>query len=447
MSLSFAHKGRFFFWVCQALIKKYRRLLGFVFLGSLVLFLFIFSLLPLLKSIFNRPPPLKIGMVGNFTPQNFPLEIQNLLSLGLTKLTATGEATASAAQSWETGEEGKVYIFHLNQNLFWQDGEKFTVADINYNFKDTATEIADETTLRFRLKEPFSPFLTLVSQPLFKKGLVGLGDHRVENLEMEGEFISQLVISGKGKRRIYKFYPSEKAAILAFKLGEINVIEGITNISDFEGWPVKITPQLVYSRLVVIFFNTKDSLLGEKGVRQALNYALPESAEETRARSPLSPSSWAYNEQVKVYPPSLEMAKKVLEKTKVGTSSAQRKITLTTLSPQKSLAEKIKDGWEKLGFATEVKIEEALPLQFQALLAFQEIPPDPDQYQLWHSTQKETNITQYQNPRIDKLLEDGRRLQKKEERLPKYLDFQKYLVDDTPATFLYHPKIYTVSHK
>ena len=37
-----------------------------------------------------------------------------------------------------------------------------------------------------------------------------------------------------------------------------------------------------------------------------------------------------------------------------------------------------------------------------------DIPEDPDQYSIWHSTQDATNITHYESPRIDKLLEDGR---------------------------------------
>ena len=69
---------------------------------------------------------------------------------------------------------------------------------------------------------------------------------------------------------------------------------------------------------------------------------------------------------------------------------------------------------------------------------------DPDQYTLWHSGQM-NNITNYKNLRIDKLLEDGRQTVDIQSRIKIYADFQKYLLDDAPATFLYFPDIYTVT--
>src|SRR6185369_8402425 len=80
---------------------------------------------------------------------------------------------------------------------------------------------------------------------------------------------------------------------------------------------------------------------------------------------------------------------------------------------------------------------------FQVVLVGQEIPPDPDQYYLWDSTQS-TNFTGYKNPRIDKLLEDGRKSIDQSERKSIYQDFQQFLVEETPAIFLTHLKTYTV---
>lgn len=62
------------------------------------------------------------------------------------------------------------------------------------------------------------------------------------------------------------------------------------------------------------------------------------------------------------------------------------------------------------------------------------MPKDPDQYILWHSDQV-NNIVRYKNLRIDKLLEDGRSVTNINERKEIYSDFQKYLMDDLPASF------------
>ena len=67
---------------------------------------------------------------------------------------------------------------------------------------------------------------------------------------------------------------------------------------------------------------------------------------------------------------------------------------------------------------------------------------DPDQYNLWHSLKSsypDLNLSGYSYERVDILLEDARRTNKIEDRKDKYSLFQKYLTQDAPAIFLYHP--------
>jgi peptide/nickel transport system substrate-binding protein len=67
---------------------------------------------------------------------------------------------------------------------------------------------------------------------------------------------------------------------------------------------------------------------------------------------------------------------------------------------------------------------------------------------LWHSSQIQiNNISKNKNVRIDKLLEDGRKTNDLEERKKIYADFQKYLLEDPPAAFLYFPYEFTVARK
>jgi peptide/nickel transport system substrate-binding protein len=80
-------------------------------------------------------------------------------------------------------------------------------------------------------------------------------------------------------------------------------------------------------------------------------------------------------------------------------------------------------------------------------LAFWKIPLDPDQYFFWHSTQKDTNITNYKNVKIDKLLEDGRSSIFPSDRKKYYIEFQKIIAEDIPAIFLYYPYTYTIERK
>ncbi|MFA5795842.1 MAG: hypothetical protein WC885_01540, partial [Candidatus Shapirobacteria bacterium] len=73
------------------------------------------------------------------------------------------------------------------------------------------------------------------------------------------------------------------------------------------------------------------------------------------------------------------------------------------------------------------------------------IPADPDQYTFWHSTQEKTNITHLNNSRIDKLLEEGRLTFNLQDRKKIYLDFQKFLLEESPVIFISYPTIYSVS--
>jgi len=122
-------------------------------------------------------------------------------------------------------------------------------------------------------------------------------------------------------------------------------------------------------------------------------------------------------------------------------------IGLVTTPALISIAEEISRQWKEIGINTFVQITAGIPQEFQAYLAIFDIPTDPDQYSIWHSTQTTTNISRYENPRIDKLLEDGRVELDLEERRKIYLDFQRFLIEDSPAVFLYHPASYTILRK
>ena len=267
-----------------------------------------------------------------------------------------------------------------------------------------------------------------------------MGEYRVASMKFSGDFVDSLKIESDDAL-IFKFYPTERAAVLGFKLGEIDELTNITDLSEFETWPnINITPELHQDQFVAVFYNTKDQNLSSKTFRQALTYAIEKPDDKSRALGPLNPNSWTYNNQVKPYDYNLQKAKDLLEESKL----TEVEIELTTTFSQLPFAEKIKESWQKLGIKTTVRVISALPEDFQAFLASQEIPADPDQYTLWHSTQN-GNITGYNDPRIDQLLESARKTLDLEERKEKYFDFQRFLVEDVPAAFLFHPTVYTIS--
>jgi peptide/nickel transport system substrate-binding protein len=226
---------------------------------------------------------------------------------------------------------------------------------------------------------------------------------------------------------------------LAFKIGQVDKISNLQDSDDFLNWKTVIIDKSSNNNSFVgLFYNTEDEKLSDKSIRQALSYAIDKTNfDGERAIGPISPDSWGYNPQVKPYERDLEKAK----------DAKDFKITVSTLPNLLKTAEKIKRDWEEAGISCEVQVVTGIPDNFQAFLATVDIPKDPDQYSLWHSTQTTTNISNFKNARIDKLLEDGRTELDQETRKKTYLDFQRFLVEDVPAVFLYHPNSYTVTRK
>lgn len=395
----------------------------------------------------------KVGIVGKYTASQLPSEIQNLISSGLTSILADGTTVPSLASSWKVSEDGKVYTFILRDNQYWHDSNLVIAKNINYNFSDVATSVLDDKTIEFRLKEPFSPFPVIVSRPVFKKGFIGTGEYKVVSLKRNGQIVEKIVLKPKDKKSkegslIFQFYPTEEAARVAFKLGGVDSIKNLSGLGNLEGWTnIQITPEVKFNRYVAIFLDTQAGKLSDKSLRQALVYAL-EKKWTPRALGPISPDSWAYNPSIKQYNFDLENAKKLLDKAFESKEKPETiEIELATVPSLLPIAEKIKDDWEKLSIKTNIKVINTIPEEFEALLVTQEVSPDPDQYALWHSTQEVSNISHYKSPKVDKLLEDGRKTMEQDERKEIYFDFQRFLVEDTPAIFLFHPTLYTISRK
>ena len=391
----------------------------------------------------------KIGVVGKYHLETLPSEILLLIGGGLTKIDENGVVLPNLAGSWETTDKGQTWIFHLKEDIFWQDGKKVTSSSVVYNFSDAQIERPDEKTIVFKLQSPFAPFPSVVAQPTFKKGLLGTGDWKVVKASVAGSFVQRLTLENKqGERTIIKFYPTEERAKLAYKLGSVETLKDIYTQTPFEAWKtVKIEENLKKDRVVAVFFNVQDKLMGEKTVRQALAYAIDKDKfPGERAYGPLSEESWAYNPQVKPYAFDRARAKEILEELP---DELKDNLTLKLVTTPVLLetADSIVKDWEAVGVKTELQVSSGIPAEYQAFLAIYDIPKDPDQYAIWHSTQTNSNISKYQSPRTDKLLEDGRGELNQTERRKIYLDFQRFLVEDSPAIFLYHPVSYTILRK
>lgn len=389
-------------------------------------------------------------MVGRYRLDNLPNSILQYVSRGLTSVDENGKVVPGIASSWENRDGGKTWVFYISEGEMWQDGKKITSSDIQINFSDVTIEKPDSKTIVFKLQTPFAPFPTVLSKPVFKKGFLGTGEWRVKKVTVVGNTIEQISLSKKkGKDMVFKFYPTEERAKLALKLGAVDKLTDIFNPGPFDAWKtLDVEKNVDYKRFAAVFFNNaKDKKTADKTLRQVLTYAIDKDKfNEARAIGPISPNSWAYNPQVKPYDYDLKKAKEMMKDLSKEVLN-NLSLNIATTPVLLNNAEEIARNWRDLGISVNVQVISSVPEDFDAFLAVVDIPHDPDQYSLWHSSQLSSNISNYKNARIDKLLEDGRTVINESERKKIYLDFQRFLVEDSPVAFLYHPASYTITRK
>ncbi|KKR30553.1 hypothetical protein A2715_06050 [Candidatus Woesebacteria bacterium RIFCSPHIGHO2_01_FULL_39_32] len=425
------------------------RLKGTIVVGILLGFV-IFSIVSVLAPAFFKRSDERIGVQGRYHTNELPTEILDLIGDGLTKVGEDSMVEPDLATSWDTPDKGKTWIFHLKDDIAWQDEVAFTSNSINYEFENVTIEKPDEKTIIFKLEENlYSPFPSVLSKPVFRKGLLGTGEWKVDKITtISGSYVHELILVDKNKnRKLFKFYPTLERTKLAFKLGEIDKIENIIEPTPFLEWnTAQVIPKTNLNQVVVLFFNNTDPKLSDKTLRRALIYAIDKDSLGARALGPISPVSWAFNPQVKPYAYDTNHAKDLINELS-DEQTKDLELKIVTSPVLLSSAEKIAKNWIELGIKTQVQITSVVPEEFQAYLTIFDMPKDPDQYPLWHTTQKNSNITNYTSPRIDSLLEEGRRQLDIEERRKIYLDFQRFLLEDAPAAFLYHPTYYTITRK
>ena len=449
-------------------ISTYIRRHGWIFLLSIVGAVFTFSfLLPLAAKNLTLKKKNYIAIVGQYGLNNLPLIIKQQLSAGLTGIGSDLSAEPMLAERWAIEDEGKQYRFVIKEGVLWQDGKELVPEDVNYNFSDVEI-ITTPNDVIFNLPEAFAPFPVSVSQPILRQekvkqfllpdkiNLIGIGQYKMVDYKLKGNYLEELKIDGPRERYIYRFYLTEDAAAMAFKKGEVDVLLDLATCHDLCDWNgLEIAQELAYDRYLAVFFNNADPNLS-KNVRQALAYALDKDYGVARATGPIDPRSWAYLEGGKDYAKDWERGiERLLDE--LPRKPLEFEITTTTIFEDE--AEEIAVEWAEFGEAakakcqssssvddkelcdnlvikTNIKVSNFPDMQdYQLLLMGQESSIDPDQYFMWHSAQA-TNFTNYKNTRVDSLLEKGRQTLDFEERRAIYQEFQQFLLEDPPAIFL-----------
>jgi len=270
---------------------------------------------------------------------------------------------------------------------------------------------------------------------------------------------------------IHKFVPDQTVLYTQFKTGEVDVLglhgvppDRFAESRQLKGRDALETPA---PWVEFIYFNCGKPQFKEKLVRQALylaidknkwikdiQYGLP-----PRTLSYLHPSHWAYNANLKDPGFDLKKAAAMLDEAgwKPGADGIREKngvklaFSMSTTAGSKAREQAqamIQATWKEIGVAMEIKNmpasvvwgEYTTKSQFDTLMVGWEptVGMDPDYTARCHSKQipvKDgvgSNYVQYENPELDKLLEEGVLISDLQKRKAVYAKIQEILHEDLP---------------
>lgn len=419
----------------------------------------------------------------------------------------TGQIVGDLAKSWESKENGTVWIFYLREDAYFADGKKCTAEDVVRSIKRVMTiqgdpswlvtefvedvEALDEYTVKFTLKQPTGYFLAVAAtvpyypvHPNYPDNEIvadatwgGCGAYKIEEWKRD----QQLVLvpneyyhgpKPKNDKVIIRFFSDANAMRLALEKGEIDVAWRTLTPQDIEslknnGYKVIEVPGL-FIRYVVV--KTDAGPTSDKLVRQALAAAVDRNEIAVRVfkgtveplYSMVPSGMWSHVPvfKEKYGDGNIELARQLLQQ--AGYSEENKLQVELWYTPthygdtEDELAAVLKEQWESTGMIT-VTIKSSEWAQYVdqlsngqfmlSLLGWYPDYLDPDNYltPFLKSTANGWTGTGYANPTVDDLLTRAQVATDQAERAQYYEQVQEILAEDVPFIPLVQGKLYIVT--
>lgn len=358
----------------------------------------------------------------------------------------------------------------------------------------------DPHTVRVVYQEPFAPALEswgmgLIPKHVFEKGdfnsnpanraPIGTGPYKLQELKTDEKAVlvaNPDYFEGRPNidRVVIRVIPDGSVQFLELRSQSIDSMglspdQYIAYDTFFQNYQKFRYPSFSYTFLG---FNLKKDIFKDLRVRQALAMALDKReiidgvllGYGQSASGPFPPSSWAFDPAVPELPFDPGRAKALLAEAgwrdtdgdgvldrkgkpfsfTVFTNQGNKMRELTALILQAHLA--------RVGIKVDVRVLEWSSFihdfvdkgNFDTILLGWNLGRDPDQYLIWHSSQKgegRYNFVGYSNSVADQLWEEGRRTFDQAKRQVLYRRLHRILAQDLPYIFLYYPESLPTVHK
>lgn len=395
------------------------------------------------------------------------------------------------ATSWESISP-TVLEFKLREGVKFHNGDPFTAKDVKYSLERipqigtvtflveaiTNVEVVDDYTVRIETAYPFAPILAHLAHPstaivnqrsveeagdsygatvaigtgpfIFKEWVSGSHVTLVRNEEYWGEpaKVAELMIRG---------IPENTVRAIELETGGVDIAYNLDPMDELRltGHPGIVLDKYEELSTTYVGFNVQKAPLDNVLVRQAINHALDIEAVvdfiytglASKLNGPIPPNVWGYNPNLKGYDYNPERAKELLAE--AGYADGIELSLWTNDNPLRmQIAEIFQANLAEVGINVNVQIlpwatyleDTALGKHDMFVLGWGTVTADADygMYALFHSKNHGDpgNRTFYTNPRVDELLDAGRREIDPEKRMAIYHEVQELIVEDAPWAFL-----------
>ncbi|HYG61602.1 MAG TPA: ABC transporter substrate-binding protein [Thermoanaerobaculia bacterium] len=397
------------------------------------------------------------------------------------------------AESWTTSPDGRVYTFRLRDGVRWHDGHPFSADDVRWSLtalgrepsfatevfqRIAAIETPDPRTVVIRLREPWSPFLSMLAW----YGTYILPRHRQEARGAHGFQPGELPV-GTGPFRVESWEPGRSITLAAnrayFRPGPYldrvvyllrSAGEGVDLLlagqADYFGVrpPVDRLPELARSPDLAILtrpsdsrfycgFNLRRGPLADRRVREAVNRAIDRKALLEKAFAGYGAPAlgfytpavaWAYDAQARVPDYDPERARALLDEAGLRPGPDGVRVRWDMVAPDilpipdmvRVLAAQLREVGVEIRPVLLPLAEWAPRLlnnhDFDLGIMGGNQGPDPENLNLRFGSRGPTQFMGYSSPELDAAVAEGSRAADLPRRAAAYFRAQRILARDLP---------------
>jgi peptide/nickel transport system substrate-binding protein len=407
------------------------------------------------------------------------------------------------AKEWEQIDD-VTWEFILREDVSFHDGTKFNAEAVKATFDrllDPATaspqaeklgmvdeiEIVDEYTVRFHLSAAYAPLLSIlganegsiISPKALAEDPKKLWDHPVGTGPFEFDYwkAGQEISLKKNEEYwgdkpkinqvVFKVVPEDTTRLAMIETGEAHVNDQvpITEIDRIEASDTLNLYRADGLGIEFLGFNVQKAPFDQLEVRKAITQAVDRQAllegvfqnSGMLADSPMSPKVFGYSDAVRPYHYDVESAKALLKE--AGLEELEVTITTNDRKERINVAEVVQSQLQKVGIKAKVEVLE-WGAYIEALNNGEHQmfvggwgnatgDGDYNQYNVFHSSSHggAGNHTYYNNPEVDRIIEDARKEIDDEKRKRLYEQAMTMEMEDAAMIPLRYYEHLAVYHK